>query len=108
MPHVLNASPETCQWGFFDAAQAPVLTVASGETVVVHTVSGGPEVMPDEDGFDILPEHLDIHARSARPLPGHILTGPIAVDGAAPGDVIEVRFDAVTLRQNWGWNFIRP
>ncbi|MEM6745753.1 MAG: acetamidase/formamidase family protein [Pseudomonadota bacterium] len=108
MPHVLNASPETCHWGFFDAAQAPVLTVASGETVVVHTVSGGPEVMPDGDGLDILPEHLDIQARSARPLPGHILTGPIAVDGAAPGDVIEVRFDAVTLRQNWGWNFIRP
>ena len=108
MSHTLPASPETCHWGFFDAALAPVLTVPSGASVPVHTVSGGPEVMPEDPAFDVLPEHLDIHARSARPLPGHILTGPIAVEGAEPGDVIEVRFDAITLRQNWGWNFIRP
>lgn len=108
MPHILDASPETCHWGYFDAAETPALTVASGESVTVHTVSGGPEILPEEDGFDILPEHLDIHARSPRPLPGHILTGPIAVEGAEPGDVVEIRFDAIRLRQNWGWNFIRP
>ncbi|MFZ4533911.1 MAG: acetamidase/formamidase family protein, partial [Alsobacter sp.] len=47
-------------------------------------------------------------ARSQRMLPGHILTGPIAVTGAEPGDVIEVRILDVQLRQDWGYNLIRP
>jgi acetamidase/formamidase len=41
-------------------------------------------------------------------LPGHIMTGPIAIDGAQPGDVLEVRIGAIGLRQDWGYNFIRP
>ena len=41
-------------------------------------------------------------------LPGHILTGPIAVEGAEPGDVLEVDILDVQLRQDWGWNLIRP
>ena len=44
--HVLPAGPETCHWGFFDAALKPVLTVASGDTVTVDSVSGGPDVLP--------------------------------------------------------------
>ena len=35
-------------------------------------------------------------------LPGHILTGPIAVKGAAPGDVLQVDILNISLRQNWG------
>jgi acetamidase/formamidase len=41
-------------------------------------------------------------------VPGHILTGPIAVRGAEPGDVLEVDILDVTLRQDWGYNMIRP
>ncbi len=41
-------------------------------------------------------------------LPGHILTGPVAVEGAEPGDVLEVEILDISLRQNWGWNVIRP
>ena len=40
--------------------------------------------------------------------PGHILTGPVAVEGAEPGDVLEVRIVDVRLRQDWGYNVIRP
>src|ERR1700761_1849534 len=50
----------------------------------------------------------DVHAKSERMLPGHILTGPIAVRGAEPGDVLEVDIIDVKLRQDWGWNIIRP
>lgn len=105
----LTASPETCAWGYFDATLRPVLEVRSGETVVVETVSGGPDHIPSAgSGFRIPPELLDIHARSPRQLPGHILTGPIAVAGAKPGHVLEVQILDVKLRQDWGWNLIRP
>ena len=105
--HHLPAGVETCHWGFFDATLPPVLTVASGDTVTIDTVSGGPDVLPPDE-FHVPPELLDIHARSERMLPGHILTGPVAVEGAEPGDVLEVRIEDVALRQDWGYNFHRP
>jgi acetamidase/formamidase len=109
MTTYLKASPETCAWGYFDATLAPVLEVQSGDVVVIETVSGGPEQTPPRDaGFDIPPELFDIHERSERQLPGHILTGPVAVAGARPGHVLEVQILDVKLRQNWGWNLIRP
>ncbi|MEX0282694.1 MAG: acetamidase/formamidase family protein [Arenibacterium sp.] len=105
----LKASPQTCAWGYFDAALDPVLEVESGELVTIDTVSGGPEHTPSPtDGFDIPPELLDIHANAPRQLPGHILTGPVAISGAKPGQVLEVQIIDVQLRQNWGWNMIRP
>jgi acetamidase/formamidase len=89
--HTLRASPETCHWGFFDAGLKPVLSVASGDTVTVDCVSGGADVLPQGDSFDILPDHLAIHRGLEPRLGAHILTGPIAVEGAEPGDVLEVR-----------------
>lgn len=106
--HHLRASSETCHWGFFEAALKPVLTIASGDEVTVDTVSGGPGVLPDPAKFHIPPEMKEIHDRNERMLPGHILTGPIAIDGAEPGDVLEVEILDIQLRQDWGWNAIRP
>jgi acetamidase/formamidase len=103
----VKASPATCAWGYFDATLSPVAEVDSGDTVVIETVSGSPEQLPPE-GFHVPPELLEIHARSPRQLPGHILTGPVAVRGAQPGHVLEVRIRDVQLRQDWGWNIIRP
>ncbi|MDK3018203.1 acetamidase/formamidase family protein [Pseudodonghicola flavimaris] len=109
MTHHLKASPETCAWGYFDAALAPALEVESGSVVVIDTVSGGPGQIPDPaSGRHIPPELFDIHARSPRQEPGHILTGPVAVTGARPGQVLQVDILDVTLRQDWGWNIIRP
>jgi acetamidase/formamidase len=109
MTTTLHATPETCAWGYFDAALSPVLEVKSGDVVIIETVSGGPEQTPPKDaGFHLPPELFDIHARSERQLPGHILTGPVAVAGAKPGHVLEVQILDVKLRQNWGWNLIRP
>lgn len=109
MTHLLKASPETCAWGYFDATLEPALEVDSGDVVTIETVSGGPEQIPAKDaGFHIPPELFDIHARSERRLPGHILTGPVAVKGAKPGHVLQVDILDVSLRQDWGWNMIRP
>ncbi|HET7410911.1 MAG TPA: acetamidase/formamidase family protein [Paracoccaceae bacterium] len=105
--HRLPASVETIHWGYFDAGLRPVLTVASGDTVELDSVSGNPWNLPGE-GFRVLPELLEVHARVPRELQGHIMTGPIAVEGARPGDMLEVRFLDIRLRQDWGYNMIRP
>jgi acetamidase/formamidase len=108
--HFLRASVENCQWGFFDAKRAPVLSVRSGDTVTIDTVTGQPAFTPKaEDGFTILPELTEIHLRATERGPGpHILTGPIAIEGAKPGHVLEVRILAINLRQDWAYNAILP
>jgi acetamidase/formamidase len=107
MHHHLSSSPETVHWGWFDAALPHVLTIASADRVTIESLSGGPANLPG-DGFGVPPELLQVHAKSQRRLPGHILTGPIAVQGAQPGDVLEVRIIDVQLRQDWGYTFVRP
>ncbi|MEW9921304.1 acetamidase/formamidase family protein [Marimonas sp. MJW-29] len=104
---ILESSPETCHWGFFDAALNPVAEIESGGEITVNTVSGAPAVVPKE-GFHVPPELLEIHKTGVPPMPGHILTGPVAVKGARPGDVLQVDILDVSLRQDWGYNFVRP
>src|SRR3984957_9679211 len=87
--HHLHSSPATCHWGFFEAKLKPVLTVASGDEVTIDTISGGPEMVPDRDRFHVPSELFEIHSRNERMVPGHILTGPVAIEGALPGDVLE-------------------
>ncbi|MEP3639085.1 MAG: acetamidase/formamidase family protein, partial [Paracoccaceae bacterium] len=90
-----------------DAKLDPVATVPSGAEITINTVSGGPEVLPG-DGFHIPPELLELHKEDVPKTPGHLLTGPVAVEGAAPGDVLQVDILDVALRQDWGYTFIRP
>lgn len=106
--HHLRCDRETVHWGYFDAAEAPVLTIASGDRVTIDTLSGAPDVMPTDSKFPVPAELKDIHARVPRKLPGHILTGPVAIEGAMPGDVLEVHIEDIRLRHNWGYNVIRP
>ena len=107
--HHLKASGRTCHWGFFDATLKPVLTIASGDRVTVDTVTGGPEMHPDPAaGFKTPPEIADVHANAERTLPGHILDRTDRGRRRQPGDVLEVRIEDVQLRQDWGYNVIRP
>jgi acetamidase/formamidase len=105
--HSLAATPETIHWGYFDGALPPVLSIESGDVVAFRTLSGAPDVLPPP-GFDVPPELLAIHERCDRILPGHILTGPVEIRGAKPGDTLEVRIEHIELAQDWGWNAIRP
>lgn len=104
---ILEATPETVHWGYFDAARAPVAELESGGEVTIRSVSGGPDALPPE-GFHVPPELHAIHAGGVPPMPGHILTGPVAVSGAKPGQVLQVDILEVSLRQDWGYTFIRP
>jgi len=94
-------------WGFFDAALAPVLTLASGDELIVDSVNGGTLEVAGCP-FPILPEHLAIHQECAPRLGPHILTGPVAIRGAMAGDVLEVAILDVKLRASWGFNAIKP
>lgn len=105
--HRLDPTPETVHWGFFDAAIPPRLTVDSGDVVVIDTVSGGRRELGD-DLSRLSPAHRRI-ADTVTQGPGpHILTGPIAVREAMPGDTLEVRIRSIELTADWGWNIIRP
>ena len=86
--HRLDPSLENVHWGFFDAKLPPRLEVHSGDTVVVDTVSGWPDVAPGEARYS--PVHREIFTRLKPTLGPHILTGPVAVRGAEPGDTLEV------------------
>lgn len=107
MRYHLAPSPETVHWGFLDGALAPVLRVHSGDTVEVDCISGGPQSLPPP-GVDVLPEYHAIHEKLKPRIGPHILTGPIWVEGAEPGDTLEVRILETRLRQDWGYNIIRP
>ncbi|HWD23059.1 MAG TPA: acetamidase/formamidase family protein [Burkholderiales bacterium] len=106
--HLLRSTPETVHWGFFDASLPPVLTVDSGDRVVIECVSGNPEWLPPKTrGFKVPPELLDIHAKVKRGTGNHILTGPVFVRGAAIGDVLEIQILEIGLRQDWAYNLFR-
>ena len=106
--HLLKATPETVHWGFLDGSLKPVLTVESGDQVTIQCLTCNPEWMPSkESGFDILPDLVEVHQKVKKGTGNHIFTGPIAVNGARMGDVLEVKIHEIKIRQNWGWNVFR-
>jgi acetamidase/formamidase len=107
--HFVPATPENIRFGILNAAFAPLLTVDSGDTVTLECLSGGVEVMPAPDsGFAIAPALAAVHAANPVRIGTHIVTGPVAIAGAEPGDMLEVRIEAVELGSDWGYCGIRP
>ena len=105
--HRLVASTSTVHWGYFDSELKPALEVDSGDTVNIETVSGGADVLPGP-GYYVPPELLEIHDNVPRKMLGHILTGPIRINTAKINQVLQVDIIDIKLRQDWGYNFIRP
>ncbi|MBV9538543.1 MAG: acetamidase/formamidase family protein [Acidisphaera sp.] len=107
--HTLAATPETIRWGLFSADFPPVLTVDSGDSVTVECVSGGPDVMPPPGSGLKVPEALTAIHRSDMPrAPGHLITGPIGVRGARPGDMLQVDIERIEPGADWGFCGFRP
>ena len=101
---VLLATPTTVAWGYYWSAAKPVLTVYSGDTVIMQTLStcGSPERLQSlgVPAADIPPYEAAIYAgvsESDRGPGGHILTGPVAIAEAEPGDVLEVRIQKIQI-----------
>jgi acetamidase/formamidase len=102
--HRLSATPQTVHWGYFDPSIAPVLRIKSGDLVqaeaITHHAGDAPELMMDEAVTRIFKEIPEDDRN-----PGvHIMTGPIHVEGAKPGDVLEVRYLRMIPRNNYGSN----
>jgi acetamidase/formamidase len=103
----LKASAKTVHQNFFDASLAPVLTINSGDIVRLETATGNPKYfekhgvpkdkIPQElyTAFDGLPydESGPDRGRSDA-----TMDGPIKVNGAEPGDLLEVRIRSVQVR----------
>jgi acetamidase/formamidase len=107
--HRLEPTARTVRWGTFDATYPPLITINSGDTVVLECVSGGPEVMPPpESGLRIPSALAAIHAANLPRVGGHILTGPVGVTGAEPGDMLEVHIDKIEFGADWGYCGFRP
>ena len=110
--HDLPLRPETVHWGYYDAKIPPALRVASGDRVRVETmVAGGLQRLrlagvPESD----IPESLKaVEQRVTERGPGaHPMSGPIFVEGAQPGDVLEIRIIAIDYLHNFGVNAFSP
>ena len=107
----LKATPATVAWGYYSGQAKPVLTVHSGDTVRMQTLStcGSPERLQSEGvrAEQIPPYTAAIYAEGAvkdRGPGGHILTGPVAIAEAEPGDVLEVQIVKVELDAEFACN----
>jgi len=107
----LKASPKTIVWGYYSASAKPVLTVHSGDTVRIETVSGSPARLEASGALaNQIPEALRaIYKEVTDKGPGgHILTGPVYIESAEPGDVLEVRIQKLELTSTFAYNSFRP
>jgi acetamidase/formamidase len=112
----LRSTPETVLWGYFAADVPPVLHIKSGQTVRIDTVShSGMNTADDPVTYfaragipadQVLQDVIDIYRRVPHPkgASAHVLTGPIFIEGAAPGDMLEVRILALEHRVPYGVN----
>ena len=108
MHHQLSATPATVHWGRFWSNLPPVAEIAPGDTITIETLTGRAEALPpDGAGMTVAPALRDILAADL-PGQGHLLTGPLAITGARPGDVLEIRIDRIELGADWGFNAVRP
>lgn len=109
--YTLQATPSTVAWGYYSAKAKPVLTVQPGDTVVMQTASTcGPPQRLESEGVKAaeIPKWLgplyDGVPQDQRGPGGHILTGPVAVAGAEPGDLLEVRVLKISVDVPWACN----
>jgi acetamidase/formamidase len=110
--HDLDLTPRNVHWGFYDGGLSPVLRIASGDTVRVETLvarglerlllAGAPE--------DEIPDALKLVEREVtdRGVGAHPMTGPIFVENAEPGDVVEIRIQDFEFLHPFGVSYFLP
>src|SRR5258708_7856902 len=116
----LRSTPQTVIWGYLTADLPPALTIKSGQTVKIDTVSHQGLMSKDDPATffgaagippgEVLQDAKDIYGMVGRVkgLSAHVLTGPLYVEGAEPGDMLEVRMRKIDLRGPDGANNSGP
>ena len=113
--YTVESTPENVQWGVFDPNKEPVVKVSSGATVKIETVTPPRDSHLDAltsggiDEADVLDDEVTISEEVTQSGPGpHVVTGPIAIEDAEPGDVLEVQITDIELRAPYGINLFMP
>ncbi len=110
--HQLHATPKTVAWGHYDARTPPVLRIKPGDAVEFHTLITSSPSRLERAGVppgQVEQPLRDIHKEVTDKGPGgHILTGPIYVEGAEPGDTLEVRIESIKLAIPYAYNAFGP
>ena len=116
--HFVASRPETVSWGWYPVDKEPVLRMRSGETVRVNTLTHAGATQNEEPVAymaslgvpreEVLEDMIDFWAsREGRPREGrsgHVITGPVYVEGAEPGDVLQIEILSIETRVPWGVN----
>lgn len=116
----LKSTPNTVLWGYLAANLPPALTIRSGQIVRIETLShqgllterdpvsffGAYGIPPEQ----VLPDAVEIYSKMRRPKGAsvHVLTGPVYIEGAEPGDMLEVRVLEIKFRVPYGVNNTGP
>ena len=112
------STPQNLTWGDYPADKTPVARVRSGQVVRIHTITHAgatqnmePVAFMAQDGIpreQILQDQIDFwSSRGGRPREGrggHVITGPVYIEGAEPGDMLEIQILDITTRVPWGVN----
>ncbi|HET9182113.1 MAG TPA: acetamidase/formamidase family protein [Candidatus Angelobacter sp.] len=108
----LPATPSTVAWGYYDAAAKPVLDIQSGDTVTFETlITNSPNglekagVPPDQVQQSLRDIYKEVTKRGPG---GHILNGPVYIEGAEPGDTLEVQIEKIDLALPYAYNAFGP
>ena len=110
----LKASPSTIAWGYYWSQAKPVLRIKSGDTVEIQTMlTSSPQRLAaagvkDQDIEPDLKAITDQVTGDAKGPGGHILTGPIFVEGAEPGDTLEIRIQRIDYSIPYAYNSFSP
>ena len=108
--HRLEATPSTIAYGWYDAAGTPVLRIASGDiidvdTLLTNTPAGLARAGVPDDQIQASLKAIVAGTPAEKKGPGgHILTGPVFVEGAEPGDALEVDILSIDLAIAYGYN----
>jgi acetamidase/formamidase len=118
--HLIRSVPENMVWGYYGFDVPPIAHIKDGDVAEIQTINTtgigrrDPEAffkannLPiDEQASDIIEIYKKVKPEPSG-LSGHMLTGPIYIDGAEPGDTLEVRILDVVLRSDYGVNAVWP
>jgi acetamidase/formamidase len=108
--HRLEATPNTVAYGYYWSEARPVLRIASGDIIDVDTLLtnnptglGRAGIPPEKIQESLKAIVADVTGDRRGP-GGHILTGPVFVEGAEPGDALEVKILGIDLAIDYGYN----